>query len=242
MKLGIITDIHSNINALKAVLNEFDKKQIDKIICCGDIIGIGANPEETVQELIKRREQLIAVRGNHEQYLLKGIPKNTHDDKRQLFIEEIQNHEWTHSRLSDKSKEFLKDLPADENIQLENKEIYVVHYSINQNGEYKKHIKNPTVEENSEMFNEIDADIFLYGHTHTLNVINANGKMYINSGPLGCPMDTNIANAVILEINKNEVSFQYLKIEYDVEEVIKEIKKLEYPFYNKVLKTFYGNR
>lgn len=109
MKLGIITDIHSNIEALKAVLNEFDKIQIDKIICCGDIIGIGANPEETVQELIKRKEQVIAVRGNHEQYLLKGIPKNIHDDKRQLSMEEIQNHEWTHSRLSDESKEFFME-------------------------------------------------------------------------------------------------------------------------------------
>ena len=49
MKIGIITDIHSNINALNAVLEKFDKMKVDKIICCGDIIGIGSNPEETVQ-------------------------------------------------------------------------------------------------------------------------------------------------------------------------------------------------
>lgn len=46
MKLGIITDIHSNIIALNEVLKEFEKIKIDKIICCGDIIGIGPNPEE----------------------------------------------------------------------------------------------------------------------------------------------------------------------------------------------------
>ena len=41
MKIGIITDVHSNIIALNAVLNEFEKIEVDKIICCGDIIGIG---------------------------------------------------------------------------------------------------------------------------------------------------------------------------------------------------------
>ena len=69
MKIGIITDVHSNIIALNAVLNEFEKIEVDKIICCGDIIGIGPNPEETVQELMKNEDKLIAVRGNHEQYI-----------------------------------------------------------------------------------------------------------------------------------------------------------------------------
>ena len=58
MKIGIITDIHSNTIALNAVLKEFEKKQVDKIICCGDIIGIGPNPEETVQKLIKQKNKL----------------------------------------------------------------------------------------------------------------------------------------------------------------------------------------
>ena len=55
MKIGVITDIHINIQALNAVLNEFDKEKVTLIICCGDIIGIGINPEETVQALIKKR-------------------------------------------------------------------------------------------------------------------------------------------------------------------------------------------
>ena len=67
MKIGIITDIHSNIQALNAVLEEFDKHKVDRIICCGDIIGIGINPEETMQELIKRKDNLISVKGNHEE-------------------------------------------------------------------------------------------------------------------------------------------------------------------------------
>lgn len=75
MRLGIITDIHSNKQALKAVLEKFDEINIDKIICCGDIIGIGPNPEEVTQMLMERKDILIAVRGNHEKYLIDGLPK-----------------------------------------------------------------------------------------------------------------------------------------------------------------------
>ena len=69
MKLGVITDIHNNLTALRAVVEQLNQMECDKIICCGDIIGIGPYPEETVQ-YIMQIPNLIAVRGNHEKYLL----------------------------------------------------------------------------------------------------------------------------------------------------------------------------
>ena len=90
------------------------------------------------------------------------------------------------------------------------------------------------------MFKNIDADIFLYGHTHTTCINNKNDKLYINCGSLGCPMKSNIANAGILTINENEINYKQLNIEYDVSEVIKEIEKVKFPFYKEVLKIFYG--
>ena len=240
MKIGIITDVHSNIIALNAVLNEFEKIEVDKIICCGDIIGIGPNPEETVQELMKNTDKLIAIRGNHEQYLLKGLPKNVHDDKRAMSLEEIDNHEWTHSKLSENSKKFISQFKISNIIEIEGKKIYIVHYPNNEDGIYKKHIKNPTIKQNQEMFSGINADIFIYGHTHTISTNNKNNKRYINTGSLGCPVKSNIANAGILEINKNEIRYKQLKIEYDVNEVIQEIERLKFPFYKGILKIFYG--
>ena len=53
MKLGIITDIHNNLIVLKAVVEYFGQQNCDKIICCGDIIGIGPYPEETVQYMMQ---------------------------------------------------------------------------------------------------------------------------------------------------------------------------------------------
>ena len=241
MKIGIITDIHSNISALKMVLNKFKKIEVDKIICCGDIIGIGPNPEETVQELMKIKDKLIAVRGNHEQYLLNGLPKNIHDNKKAMSLEEINNHKWTHSKLSENSINFISQLKISNIIEIEGKKIYIVHYPSDENGIYKQHIKKPTIKENKEMFSRIDADIFIYGHTHTISINNKNNKWYINSGSLGCPLKSNIANAGILEINKNEIFYEQLKIEYNVNEVIQEIERLKFPFYKGILKIFYGN-
>lgn len=51
---------------------------------------------------------------------------------------------------------------------------------------------------------------------------------------------SNIANAGILEINKNEICYKQLKIEYNVNEVIQEIERLKFPFYKGILKIFYG--
>lgn len=240
MKIGIITDIHSNIQALKAVLNEFDRIKIDKIICCGDIIGIGINPEETVQELVKRKDILIAVRGNHEQYLLNGLPKRIHDNKRKFGKEEIENHKWNHKKLSEQSIKFLSELKLYENIEIEEKKILIVHYPPKDDGTYKMYIKNPSIIESQEMFKEYDDDIFLFGHTHTYSINEIDNKWYINTGSLGCPLNSNIARAGLLEINNGKVKFKSINVEYNVKEIIEEIYRLKFPFYKEILKIFYG--
>lgn len=240
MKIGIITDIHSNIQALNAVLKEFEKLKVDKIICCGDIIGIGINPEETVQALIKKKDILISVLGNHEQYLLKGLPKKIHDDKRELNNEEIEHHKWNHSKLSKESKDFLSELPVARNIEIEGKKIYIIHYPIEKDGSYKKHIKSPSLMDCKEMFKEIEADIFLYGHTHTYCVNTEENRWYINTGSLGCPMDSNVAKAGILEICNGKIEFKSINVSYNVEEVIEKINSLKFPLYQQILKLFYG--
>lgn len=240
MKIGIITDIHSNVQALNAVLKEFDKVGVDKIICCGDIIGIGINPEEVVQKLISKKENLVAIKGNHEQYLLEGLPKEVHDNKRNMSSDEIKNHKWNHKKLSEESKEFLNELELSEYIEIERKRLYLIHYPVKENGTYKKHIKNPNVTECKEMFKEIDADIFLFGHTHASSINKEGDKWYINTGSLGCPMNSNIANAGLLEINDGKVKFTSIKVEYDVKEIIEEMNRQKFPHHEKILQIFYG--
>ena len=98
MRIGIISDVHSNIDALRAVFQEFTDQGIDKIICLGDIIGLGAHPEECAQFLEKRQSQLLAsLRGNHEDYLLKELPVYNHNDKWK------QTHNCKNNRYNNKN-------------------------------------------------------------------------------------------------------------------------------------------
>lgn len=240
MRIGIIADIHSNVVALKRVLKEFENMNIDKIICCGDIIGIGPQPEETVQELMKWNSKLVAVRGNHEQYLINGLPKLVHDNKRQMELEEIQNHNWNHSQLSNSSVQFIKELPLFANINMENVKMYITHYPINSNGEYKKHLKSPSEAEVKELFADVSADVFLYGHTHTSSEILYENVLYINPGSLGCPMKNNFAQCGLLIVENGNVEYKNLKLSYNVQSVKKDIEEKKYPDYQAMLDIFYG--
>ena len=69
MKIGIITDVHNNVIALNSYVAVFEEEGCDEIICCGDIIGIGPFPEETVQR-IKSLPNIRCVLRNHEKYLI----------------------------------------------------------------------------------------------------------------------------------------------------------------------------
>jgi len=239
MKIGVISDVHGNIQALNAVLKEFDREGVNQILCCGDLIGIGIHPDEVVQRLMKRGQNFLAVLGNHEQYLIQGLPKQIHDDKRSMSREEIANHKWNHSRISKESKEFLKTFKLTESITIEGKRIYVIHYPMKEDGTFKTHIKHPSFSENLELFRGVDADIYLYGHTHTYHANHEDDKWFINVGSLGCPVGTNLARAGILDITREEVHFKPITVSYHVEEVIEEINQLKFPFYEKILEIFY---
>ena len=66
--------------------------------------------------------------------------------------------------------------------------------------------------------------------------------MYIDLDATGCPADNISANAGIINISGGNVEYSPIKIEYDVQSVIEEIRKLKYPFYESVIHIFYGEK
>ncbi|NBZ97089.1 MAG: metallophosphoesterase [Proteobacteria bacterium] len=72
-RVALISDIHSNIDALRSVLADIETQDIDKIVCLGDIIGYGAAPAECLS-LIRQR-CFATVQGNHDEFLVKGLEK-----------------------------------------------------------------------------------------------------------------------------------------------------------------------
>lgn len=110
---------------------------------------------------------------------------------------------------------------------------------MDENNKFKRFIKNPTEEEIKELFKEKQADVLLFGHTHQKYYLEDNCKHYINPGSLGCPVNTKGANVGILEIYNDKIKYKQLEIEYNIEKVINEIKQLNYPLNQYMIKRFY---
>lgn len=237
MKIGLISDIHGNILALETAYKEFEKLGVEKVLCAGDIIGLGPYPEEAVQ-FLKSKNNLIAIRGNHEGYLLDGIPKIIH--ARPMTEEETNHHKWIHGRLSESSKEYLNSLPKEQTVKFEDVTIYMVHYPTSKFGIYKEFMLTPEIQDSERLFGDKEADVYVYGHTHVFGKNENNNKLYINLDSTGCPVKTNHITCGILNIEEKNVKFEPLEIDYDVEKVKREIIELKYPFYEKVISKFYG--
>jgi diadenosine tetraphosphatase ApaH/serine/threonine PP2A family protein phosphatase len=68
-RIALISDIHGNIDALKAVLADIERQEIDEILCLGDIVGYGAAPAECLS--LVRERCALTLMGNHDEYLVK---------------------------------------------------------------------------------------------------------------------------------------------------------------------------
>ncbi len=238
MKLGVITDIHNNLVALKVIVEKLQELQCDKIICCGDIIGIGPYPEETVQYLMQI-PNLIAVRGNHEKYLLDEMPTE-YPNEEHMGYEEMKHHKWEHSLLSKESVDFLRNLPYKVCIKSESYTLSVLHYCMDCDGHYINGKMNPDENDLKKMFADVEADIVLYGHNHNRSICKSD-KFYINVGSLGCPaLDKNIARAGIVNLENESIEIDTIDLEYDADKVIRAIDEINYPDAENIKRYFYG--
>lgn len=238
MKYGIISDIHNNVTALRAVLKRLDQMNCQRIICCGDIIGIGPFPDETVQEMAAI-PGLISVRGNHEKYLLEGIPSEYPNDEN-MSLGEMEHHRWEHALLSEGSVKFLRGMPYRIDFSSDGLDISVIHSCIDANGRFSGSKTNPSGSDLSRMFADVDSDIILYGHDHARNIFKGD-KLYINVGSLGCPSkDRNIARAGVLAIENGNAFIETVDVEYDADSVIQKIDMIGYPDADNIKRYFYG--
>jgi len=113
--LGIFTDIHANRQAFQACLDAARARGVERIICLGDVVGYGGDPEWAVDMVMGLVENgAIALRGNHDQAI--GTASESMNAEAQAAID------WTRTRLSPAQRRFLADLPL---IQEEEDRLYV---------------------------------------------------------------------------------------------------------------------
>lgn len=103
MRYAIISDIHANLEAFQAVLEDLDRQDVQKVVCLGDIVGYYANPKECAE--LCRSRGFLCLRGNHDDAAA-GICSI--EDFNPVAREALL---WTERHLDDGNRSWLKQLP-----------------------------------------------------------------------------------------------------------------------------------
>lgn len=231
MKRALISDIHSNLEALEAVLADIRQQGIDQIYCLGDIIGYGPNPRECIDLVMKCQMCLL---GNHDQGALFDPEGFNTGAERAIF--------WTRAQLeanvgdpaaAARRWEFLGELPRN---RREDPFLFVHGSARNPLNEYvfPEDIYNPKKME--KIFSLIDRYCF-QGHTHVPGVFTqglsffspedvghqyrlGDEKAMVNVGSVGQPRDGDPRSCyVVLEDNL----IQFRRVDYDKEKTMRKI-------------------
>ena len=221
MKFGIISDIHSNSEALDCTLNNMGK--VDEFICLGDIVGYGADPNYCVKKIKDLNCRCIG--GNHDFGVIGKLDINYFNDAARKAIL------WTSRKIEENNKIFLLNL---------NKKIQVIENIFAVHGSPREPIFEYILDKNSayDIFKKYDFKIYFIGHSHLAgcfsfnksnNQVNytdfinggyieilKNKRYIINCGSVGQPRDGN-----------PDASYGI----YDTEYKVVKIYRISYPIY-----------
>lgn len=170
-KIAVISDIHGNFHALQAVLEEVDKEGADLVVCCGDVVGYGARPNECCQAVRDRGMPTIAGNHDHASLLLTDISNFNEIAKAAVL--------WTRDVLDEDNAAWLRQLPLTLTDKANN--VYFVHASPKDPGEWNYIL---TMGEARTNFNYFTESICFIGHSHQPFIIeNDNGNLACPSKP-----------------------------------------------------------
>ena len=229
MRFAILSDIHSNLEALEAVLADSKAEGCTDFVCLGDVVGYNANPGECVKTI--RDLECPVVKGNHDEQA--SIISST-EGFNELAEEAI---DWTRAQLSAEDKAWLSDLPLTRQVR----DFTIVHATLDTPGQW------------GYVFNDLDAiasftyqhtSLCFFGHTHWPTVfvrdhevrrvaagqvvLSAGKKYFINPGSIGQPRDRDWRAAYCILHTDRQVVEQR-RVKYDLATAQRKIRQAGLP-------------
>jgi putative phosphoesterase len=217
MIIALISDIHGNLPALRAVLKDADAAGADQIWCLGDVVGYVPFPNECIGLIRKKASESIV--GNYDRKVI-DFKRKKGEWKTSKKPPKFDAFEWNSRQISPQSRKYLQSLPQNVRLKIGKFKILLTHgspQSINET--VFPEIPQERLVELSKI---ADADIIVAGHTHRFMNRKVGDQWFINPGSVGMPAKGDLrASYALLEISQDKIKVTERKVQYDVSEVIK---------------------
>jgi len=230
MRYGVFSDVHSNLEALEVVLSALVKEGVDQLLCAGDLVGYGPDPDQCLALLRTHKVQLVC--GNHDLAVADGMDLNWFN---QAAKEAVL---WTRSRLPPSERDALKALP----FVWENGEGTLVHGSLHEPDRFHYVLDAATASRSLDLQKTI---VTFIGHTHVPGVFVQEGsridftrqelltidparRYLVNVGSVGQPRDGD-PKACTCVYDTETQTLQTRRIPYPIEAVQAKMRKVGLP-------------
>ena len=217
MKIGVISDIHGNYEALVQVLKKAITEKVEHLLILGDIVGYYYHPEKILEALSEWSFDMI--KGNHE-VILENLIENSSKGE-SIRLKYGSGHKAAIEKLSTKQLQFLKNLPEKKSVKFNETSLLMSHGSPWANDFY---IYPDCDKEIIEKCNSKKHDFVLIGHSHYAFVIKNKNSVLINPGSVGQSRQIG-GKASWCIINTKNKCFQMFSTDYNIENLITEIKE-----------------
>ncbi len=225
IKVGVISDIHGNMEALASVLKRIDDLGIKRLLILGDLAAMGPEPDKTVtfiKELYSKYD-LEIIQGNTDLFIVNEQLPDVPDFARNAIL-------FSKKTLSKENIEFLKILPPQKSLKIGETAILMTHGSPRKNDE--NILPGRSVEEIKPMIADANETLILCGHTHLPAGYQIEKQTVVNVGSVGRPFTENQkACFVILEIDENKkdtFSVEHDFVNFDVESAAKKLASQDF--------------
>jgi predicted phosphodiesterase len=228
MRIALIGDLHANLPALQATLDDVTRIGADALYCVGDVVGRGPHPNEVVDEL--RRLEIPTVQGNWDEAVSMDREQAgsvwAHPDDERAGLASLN---WTAGVIGDEQRAWLRSLPTTLRVDLGGSRTALLFH-----GSPLKQTEYLWADRPSRVFARIASDegddLFCFGHTHEAFHRVVGQSHFVAVGSVGCGSDGDArARYSVIYIGEPDVAVGFRSVDYDHEPVLRDLAAIDLP-------------